>query len=115
QSKPAEPTAMGTATVDFTLEPRQSGGFVGTVTDGTDPIEDICVDILDATGTAVPNGAGPIATAPDGTFSGVDLEPGDYTLLFWDCDYTRVPAFATLHYGASPSFAHATTFTITDG
>lgn len=110
-------TAGGTPVVPFILERRPVGSFSFTVVDSTTTgINKICVDIYDvATGDAVGTPSGPIETDATGHIERDDLSPGTYTLLFWDCDYTREPAYEMVYLGHSPSLAHATSFTVTVG
>lgn len=112
--QPATLVANETTTVDLVLTPRLSGAAIGTVVDGDGVgIPDICGTAYDvATGDAI---AGFLATDPSGFFSLDDLDLGDVTVLFWDCDFTRTPAFATVFLGNAVSLASANDFEVTNG
>lgn len=103
-----------TATVNLVLTPRLSGAAIGTVVDDHgNGVSDICGTAYNVvTGDAI---AGFLATDPSGFFSLDDLDLGDVTLLFWDCDFTRTPAFATVYLGNAVSLASAGDFEVTDG
>ena len=108
--------AGATVTADFTLEARVSSDISGTIfnADGTVTLEGICVDAYDAIGDVV--GGNPMGgTDADGTYVVPDLEAGDYRLLFWDCDYTRVPAYALTFFGPANSLTYATAITLAGG
>ncbi|MEP6478988.1 MAG: carboxypeptidase-like regulatory domain-containing protein [Rhodoglobus sp.] len=108
--------ASTTATSDFTLAPRITSSILGTIHDGAAAgIADICVNLYDATGDAVGGTGVGVGSAPDGTYQISDVEAGTYRLLFWDCDYSRVPGYATTYSGGSTSLAHATTLVVASG
>ncbi|MFM9878344.1 MAG: carboxypeptidase regulatory-like domain-containing protein [Rhodoglobus sp.] len=108
--------ASTTVTADFELEPRIASDISGTIwnSDHSATLAKICVTAYDSAGDAV--GGGPMGgTSADGTYTVADLESGDYRLLFWDCKYDRVPAYALTFFGPSTSLAHATAITLAGG
>lgn len=114
QTKPAVAPSGGTVLVSFVLEVEPAGGIGGIVrSSASTGIGDICVDIIDvATGDAVAS-LTPTTTLSDGTYSATGIPIGTYTTMYWDCDYSRDPAWETRFYGGSTSLAHATAFPIT--
>jgi hypothetical protein len=75
-----------TQDIDATMQP--GGHITGTVTDGADPVEGICVS---ASGTGE-NGSGTAKTGADGAYDISGLASGDYRVYFYDC--RLMPAFA---------------------
>lgn len=111
---PATLIADETVTRDLTLTPRIAGSVFGTVVDADAlGIADICGVIYNTTTEEAV--AGFLPTDSSGTFFTDDLDLGTYTLLFFDCDYTRAPAYTTIYLGGAVSLASATTFSITAG
>ncbi len=106
--------ANETVVVDFELTPRIAGAVAGGVIDTSEiGIADICGEVYDvATGEVV---AGFFPTDASGQFFADDIAVGDYTLLFYDCNFLRAPAFTTIFLGDAVSVAGATSFSITDG
>jgi len=66
--------ANGTHTVDFDLEPRQTGSIQGTVTAGGAPVEGVTVSVQDP---ATESEQSTDVTGPDGSYT-VDLGVGSY-------------------------------------
>jgi hypothetical protein len=106
--------ANETVTLDLVLAPRTIGSISGYVLDGVDfgSWQDICVVIYDvATGEPV----GGTSTGEGGSYSFRDLDAGEYSLAFWDCDHSRTPGFATSFSGGAPTLASATTYVLAPG
>lgn len=108
--------ADATTPLNFVLDERVSSNISGTIWNAahTATLAKICVTAYDSTGVAV-GGAGMSGTTSDGTYTVEDLEGGDYRLHFWDCDYTRVPAYAMTFFGGSASLTNATAITLAGG
>lgn len=104
-----------TATRNFVLVPRSVGSLSGVVNGpGGVTLAKICVDAYDASGVVV--GANAMAgTGPDGAWTIEDLDAGTYRLFYWDCDYTRVPAYASTFTGGGGALATASTTPVTAG
>lgn len=94
------------ATADDTYD-EAPGTLSGTVTDteGGDPIGDVEVDILDATGAV----AGSTSTDGDGTWTSPPVLPGPYKVRFGQ------DGFATVYNGAKPSLGAATPVEVAAG
>jgi len=101
-------------TVNFVLTPRMTGAVSGTVVDGdTLGIDKVCGTVYDTTsGDAI---SGFPETDSSGAFFVDDLDVGTYTLLFWDCDFQRTPAFTTVFLGNAVSIDSAVSFSILTG
>ena len=112
-SQPVTAVADGTVTADFTLTPRVTASISGRILNGSsERLEDICTTAYTAAGDAV---GGAPRTDASGNYTVSDLEAGDYVLLFWDCDYSRLPAYAYTYFGGASNFAAATPITVTAG
>jgi hypothetical protein len=110
-------TAVANTTVqaDFVLEPRDTGSLGGYVLGpGEFSYTKVCVTAYDESGEIVAD-AGIAGSGEGGTWRIDDLAPGDYRLLFWDCDASRVPALASTFYGGVGSLADATPITLAAG
>jgi hypothetical protein len=106
--------ANETVAVNLVFTPRTVGSLSGYVLDGVDGYswQNICVIAFDvATGEPV----GGATTGEGGTYSIGDLDTGTYSLAYWDCDYSRSPAFATSFSGGSPTLAGASTYVVAPG
>jgi hypothetical protein len=105
--------ASGTVTADFVLSPRVTASISGRIFNGSsERLEDICTTVYDPAGDVV---AGALPTDSSGNYTVDDLEAGDYVLLFWDCDYSRLPAYAHTYFGGASNFDAATIITVTAG
>ncbi|GHF20317.1 collagen binding domain-containing protein [Pseudolysinimonas yzui] len=99
---------------DLVAVPRTTGSISGLVA-GSDQtpewagLADICVQVVEADGAVV--GAA-FTTTPDGYFFFDSIAPGDYSVLFEDCDAARIPHYATTYLGGSATIAGATIVTV---
>ena len=110
----ADALANQTATVDFAMSPRNTGNIIGYVlTTDYLAIEKICTTVYDATTDHAV--AGSFGTPTEATLLIEDLDVGTYKVLFWDCDYTRTPAYATVFYGGAATLSAAQTVTVATG
>lgn len=109
-----EAIADGITVGNFTLAPRITGSISGYVLDGVEfgSWQDICVIAFDVTTGAAVGGS---RTGEGGTYQIADLDAGEYSLAFWDCDYSRSPAFATSFSGGAPRLADAATYSVGAG
>jgi hypothetical protein len=106
--------ANETVTLDLVLTPRTIGSISGYVLDGVDfgSWHGICVILYDvATGEPV----GGTTTGEGGSYHFGDLDAGEYSLAFWDCDNSRPTAFATSFSGGAPTLASASTYVVAPG
>ncbi len=100
--------------IDVTVAPRLTGSIHGYAlsTEGF-AVQNYCTSLYDAsTGLGV---AGSRQSPAEGTFAIDDLDPGDYKLLFWDCEYTRTPAYAMTFWGGGALLSLAETITVAPG
>lgn len=105
--------ALDTVTADFVLTPRVTASINGRILDSSaNRLDGICTTVYSTAGDVV---GGAARTDSSGNYSVEDLEAGNYILLFWDCDYGRLPAFAFTYFGGASNFAAATAITVTAG
>ncbi len=106
--------ASMSVTADFALTPRITASINGRVFEsvGSGRLGGICTTVYDTAGNAI---GGAPRTDSSGNYTVGDLEAGDYVLMFWDCDYGRLPAYAFTYFGGSSNFAAATPITVTAG
>lgn len=102
----------GTASVTLTVAPRVTGSILGMVADGDgNGVAGICYTAYDDADAAsgIPASHG---TPESGEFRLDDLDPGDYRLAFWDCDYGRDVSYATSFSGGAVSLGEAARYTV---
>lgn len=106
--------AVTSVTADFVVTPRVTASISGRIFEsvGSERLAGICTTAYDSSGEAV---GGALETDASGNYEIPDLEAGDYVLLFWDCDYSRLPAYAFTYFGGASNFAAATPITLTAG
>ena len=100
-------------TQDFQLELRTTSTVFGNVFPAPDApgLDDICVQLLDAD-TGEPLGSTTSYAYAEPTYVLENVESGDYTIWFEDCDPTRVPQRASAYLGGGQEFAAAIRFTV---
>jgi hypothetical protein len=105
--------AEAIVTADFVLAPRVTGSISGRILDDSGGrLAGICAQAY-TTGDDFAGGSATIdGTDASGNYIIDDLEVGDYVLLFWDCNYQRLPAYAFTYYGDASNFAAATRITV---
>lgn len=110
-------TASATATADFSLVHATTSMIGVWVHDSAmHSIAGICATAYDATSGVAVGGTPPgSSSVADGIVAIPDMVAGTYKLLFWDCDYTRNPAYATTFLGGASSLAHSATVTVVSG
>jgi hypothetical protein len=107
--------ASATAAANFVLTPRVTASISGRALDGSgNGLQGICTMAYNAGGEIVGNSSR-TGTDSRGNYTISDLAAGDYVLLFWDCNYRRVPAYAFTYYGGASNFPAATPITVTAG
>ena len=74
-------------------------------------VEGACVALVDDSGALVGES---VSTDADGFFSLPDIAPGDYRIMFWDCDSTRDFVYATGFMGG-PTWNEAYVFELAAG
>jgi len=104
--------ASDTVTADFVVTPRVTASINGRIFNSSGRLDGICTTVYDTAGDVV---AGAPRTDSSGNYTVEDLEAGDYVLLFWDCNYSRLPAYAYTYFGGASNFDAATVITVTAG
>jgi hypothetical protein len=84
----------------------------GRITNATERLQGICTTAYTSAGVAI---AGAPRTDGSGNYTVDDLEAGDYVLLFWDCNFSRLPAYAFTYFGGASTFVAAAPITVTAG
>jgi len=112
-NQPVVAIASDTVTANFVVTPRVTASISGRIRDGSsERLEGICTEAYNTAGDVV---GGAPRTDASGNYTVEDLDAGDYVLLFWDCDYGRIPAYAFNYFGGANNFAAATSITLSSG
>jgi len=90
-----------------------SASINGRILDGSgNRLQGICTTVYTAEGDVA---GGAWRTDSTGNYTVSDLDAGDYVLLFWDCNYGRLPAYAYTYFGGASNFAAATPIRVSPG